>query len=76
MTDLLSTPVRPVRARFCLSPTGTPHVGLARTALLTRAFARHHGGTLVFRIEDTDTGPGFRGVLPGSDRGHAVGAQG
>ncbi len=45
---------RPVRARFCPSPTGTPHVGLARTALFNWAFARHHGGTLVFRIEDTD----------------------
>jgi len=54
MTDLLSTPTRPVRARFCPSPTGTPHVGLARTALFNWAFARHHGGTLVFRIEDTD----------------------
>ncbi len=52
-----ATPVpgkRPVRARFCPSPTGTPHVGLARTALFNWAFARHHGGTLVFRIEDTD----------------------
>ena len=45
---------RPVRARFCPSPTGTPHVGLARTALFNWAFARHHGGTLVFRVEDTD----------------------
>ncbi|QNK80704.1 glutamate--tRNA ligase [Nakamurella sp. PAMC28650] len=54
MTDLLSTPVRPVRARFCPSPTGTPHVGLARTALFNWAFARHHHGTLVVRIEDTD----------------------
>ena len=43
-----------VRARFCPSPTGTPHVGLARTALFNWAFARHHGGTLVFRVEDTD----------------------
>lgn len=47
-------PTRPVRARFCPSPTGTPHVGLARTALFNWAFARHHGGSLVFRIEDTD----------------------
>ena len=47
-------PDRPVRARFCPSPTGTPHVGLARTALFNWAFARHHGGTFVFRIEDTD----------------------
>ncbi len=54
MTDLMSTPSRPVRARFCPSPTGTPHVGLARTALFNWAFARHHGGVLVFRIEDTD----------------------
>ena len=45
---------RPVRARFCPSPTGTPHVGLARTALFNWAFARHHHGTFVFRIEDTD----------------------
>lgn len=45
---------RPVVARFCPSPTGTPHVGMARTALFNWAFARHHGGKLVFRIEDTD----------------------
>jgi glutamyl-tRNA synthetase len=43
-----------VRVRFCPSPTGSPHVGLARTALFNWAFARHHGGTFVFRIEDTD----------------------
>ena len=43
-----------VRARFCPSPTGTPHVGLIRTALFNWAFARHNGGKLVFRIEDTD----------------------
>ncbi|MEV6164497.1 glutamate--tRNA ligase [Streptomyces sp. NPDC052052] len=44
----------PPRVRFCPSPTGNPHVGLVRTALFNWAFARHHGGTLVFRIEDTD----------------------
>ncbi|HZJ07835.1 MAG TPA: glutamate--tRNA ligase [Nocardioidaceae bacterium] len=44
----------PVRVRFCPSPTGSPHVGLARTALLNWAFVRHLGGTFVFRIEDTD----------------------
>ncbi len=43
-----------VRVRFCPSPTGTPHVGLARTALFNFAQARHDGGTFVFRIEDTD----------------------
>jgi len=47
-------PVRPVVTRFCPSPTGNPHVGMARTALFSWAFARHHGGTFVFRIEDTD----------------------
>jgi glutamyl-tRNA synthetase len=40
--------------RFCPSPTGTPHVGLIRTALFNWAYARHTGGTMVFRIEDTD----------------------
>jgi len=43
-----------IRVRFCPSPTGSPHVGFARTALYNWAFARHHGGTFVFRIEDTD----------------------
>ncbi|QIG42299.1 glutamate--tRNA ligase [Nocardioides anomalus] len=43
-----------VRVRFCPSPTGSPHVGFARTALYNWAFARHQGGTFVFRIEDTD----------------------
>ncbi len=43
-----------VRVRMAPSPTGSPHVGLARTALFNWAFARHHGGTFVFRIEDTD----------------------
>ncbi|HEX5142477.1 MAG TPA: glutamate--tRNA ligase [Mycobacterium sp.] len=44
----------PVRVRFCPSPTGTPHVGLIRTALFNWAYARHTGGDFVFRIEDTD----------------------
>jgi glutamyl-tRNA synthetase len=43
-----------VRVRFCPSPTGTPHVGLVRTALFNWAYARHTGGTFVLRIEDTD----------------------
>ncbi|MFD3354944.1 glutamate--tRNA ligase [Streptomyces fradiae] len=51
---MVNTPDRPVRVRFCPSPTGNPHVGLVRTALFNWAFARHHGGTMVFRIEDTD----------------------
>jgi glutamyl-tRNA synthetase len=49
-----TSPLAGVRVRFCPSPTGTPHVGLVRTALFNWAFARHHGGELVFRIEDTD----------------------
>ncbi|MEV5161476.1 glutamate--tRNA ligase [Streptomyces sp. NPDC053728] len=51
---MVNAPVAPVRVRFCPSPTGNPHVGLVRTALFNWAFARHHQGTLVFRIEDTD----------------------
>ncbi|GAA2268432.1 MULTISPECIES: glutamate--tRNA ligase [Kitasatospora] len=57
-TEPGTTPATPkdptVRVRFCPSPTGNPHVGLVRTALFNWAFARHHGGKLVFRIEDTD----------------------
>lgn len=49
-----AAPATPVRVRFCPSPTGTPHVGLIRTALFNWAYARHVGGTFVFRIEDTD----------------------
>lgn len=43
-----------IRVRFCPSPTGLPHVGLIRTALFNWAYARHNGGKLIFRIEDTD----------------------
>ncbi len=43
-----------VRTRFAPSPTGLLHVGGARTALFCCLFARHHGGTFVLRIEDTD----------------------
>lgn len=43
-----------VRVRFCPSPTGIPHVGLVRTALFNWGYARHTGGKLIFRIEDTD----------------------
>ena len=44
-----------IRVRFCPSPTGNPHVGMVRTAWFHWAFARHTGGTFVFRIEDTDS---------------------
>jgi glutamyl-tRNA synthetase len=44
----------PVRVRFCPSPTGNLHVGNVRTALFNWAYARHTGGSFVFRVEDTD----------------------
>lgn len=46
---------RKVRVRFAPSPTGALHIGGVRTALYNYLFARQHGGTLVFRIEDTDS---------------------
>jgi len=59
MSNLITAPFSTatgsdVRVRFCPSPTGTPHVGLVRTALFNWAYARHTGGKFVFRIEDTD----------------------
>ncbi len=42
------------RVRFAPSPTGELHVGNARTALFNWMFARHHGGSFILRIEDTD----------------------
>nr|WP_203732739.1 glutamate--tRNA ligase [Streptomyces sp. SID12501] len=54
MSSVASAPAPAVRVRFCPSPTGNPHVGLVRTALFNWAYARHTGGTFVFRIEDTD----------------------
>jgi len=45
-----------VRTRFAPSPTGYMHVGNLRTALYTWLIARHHGGTFILRIEDTDQG--------------------
>jgi glutamyl-tRNA synthetase len=43
-----------VRVRFAPSPTGYLHIGGARTALFNWLFARHHGGKLILRVEDTD----------------------
>jgi len=59
MTNQITAPFstaegKQIRVRFCPSPTGTPHVGLIRTALFNWAYARHTGGTFIFRIEDTD----------------------
>ena len=49
----MNSPQKP-RVRFAPSPTGYLHVGGARTALFNWLFARHEGGTLLLRIEDTD----------------------
>ena len=43
-----------VRTRIAPSPTGPLHVGTARAALFSELFARHHGGSFILRIEDTD----------------------
>ncbi len=43
-----------VRVRFAPSPTGHLHVGGARTAIFNWLFAKHHGGTFIIRVEDTD----------------------
>jgi len=46
--------MNPVRVRFAPSPTGYLHIGGARTAIFNWLYARHHGGTFILRIEDTD----------------------
>ena len=43
-----------IRVRFAPSPTGHLHIGGVRTALFNWLFARHHHGTFILRIEDTD----------------------
>ena len=56
-----------VRCRFAPAPSGSIHVGNARSALFSWLFARHHGGVFVLRVEDTDTSrvteEAFQGVL-------------
>jgi nondiscriminating glutamyl-tRNA synthetase len=54
-----------VRTRFAPSPTGSLHVGNARTAVLNWAVARHHGGDFVLRIEDTDADRNVAGAETG-----------
>ena len=51
---MTATPSSTVRTRIAPSPTGFLHLGTARTALYSWAYARHHGGQFVLRIEDTD----------------------
>jgi glutamyl/glutaminyl-tRNA synthetase len=53
--------VSEVRVRFAPSPTGSLHLGGARTALFNYLFARYHGGALVLRIEDTDLARSTKG---------------
>ena len=54
---------RPVRVRFAPSPTGPLHIGGVRTALFNYLFARHNGGTMILRIEDTDS----KRFVPGAE---------
>ncbi len=56
MTEHSTTqgPVTPVRVRMAPSPTGSPHVGLVRTALFNYLIARKAGGTFILRLDDTD----------------------
>jgi len=53
----------PVRVRFAPSPTGYPHLGNIRTALFNWLFARHHNGTFLLRIEDTDVARRVEGAV-------------
>jgi glutamyl-tRNA synthetase len=52
-----------VRVRYAPSPTGYPHVGNIRTALFNWLFARHHGGSFIVRIEDTDVARTVEGAV-------------
>jgi glutamyl-tRNA synthetase len=58
-----------VRSRFAPSPTGYLHIGSVRTALYAWLYARHHGGTFILRVEDTDrersTQPAVDAILDG-----------
>src|SRR4029077_15890143 len=53
----------PIRTRFAPSPTGFLHIGGARTALFSWAYARRHGGKFVLRIEETHLGPPTQGSV-------------
>ncbi|MDR2195681.1 MAG: glutamate--tRNA ligase [Gallionellaceae bacterium] len=60
-----------IRTRFAPSPTGYLHIGGARTALFSWAYARRHGGQFILRVEDTDversTPEAVQGILDGMD---------
>src|SRR5687768_16561904 len=51
---IIMTPPKEIRVRMAPSPTGSLHIGTARTALFNLLFAKNQGGTLILRIEDTD----------------------
>ena len=70
-----------LRVRFAPSPTGFLHIGSARTFIFNWLYARHNGGTMILRIDDTDVERNTRGVprfhlrraaLAGSGVGRAV----
>jgi len=52
-----------VRVRIAPSPTGLCHIGVARAALFNWVFARHHGGAMILRIEDTDVKRNIEGAV-------------
>jgi glutamyl-tRNA synthetase len=60
-----------IRVRFAPSPTGYLHIGGARTALFNWLFARHHGGTFILRVEDTDKSRNTEKPRPRSTMGCA-----
>lgn len=61
MKEVINLADDKIRVRYAPSPTGHLHIGNARTALFNYLFARHNNGTLVLRIEDTDTKRNMQG---------------
>src|SRR5260221_441660 len=56
MPETLSSVSSKPRVRFAPSPTGFLHIGSARTFIFNWLYTRHHGGTMILRIDDTDVG--------------------
>ena len=61
-----------VRVRFAPSPTGSLHVGSARTFIFNWLYARHQRGTMVLRVDDTDVGRNTDASLDLDFRGSAL----
>src|SRR5260370_31186389 len=57
MPESLSSTARKPRVRFAPSPTGFLHIGSARTFIFNWLYARHNGGTMMLRVDDTDIEP-------------------